>query len=77
MHMNPRIAEIIEGLKLEFALEKRRELWRDFQRTIVADQPYIFDTITTRFYVINSRLEDPYFCKVRPQVWFLPWSVKK
>ncbi|MHC5049040.1 MAG: ABC transporter substrate-binding protein [Planctomycetota bacterium] len=75
-YMNPRIAEIIEGLKVEFTLDKRRALWRDFQHTIVGDQPYIFDTISTRYYVVNSRLANPYLCKIRPQVWFLPWVVK-
>ncbi len=76
-YINPRIAEIIEGLKREFDLEKRQALWNDFQHTIVGDQPYLFDTITTRYYVVNSRLANPYFCKIRPQVWFLPWVVKE
>jgi len=75
-YLNPHIADVIEGLKLEFALDKRQVLWRDFQHTIVADQPYIFDAITTRPYVIHSRLANPYLCRIRPQVWFLPWVVK-
>jgi ABC-type transport system substrate-binding protein len=76
-YVNPRIAEIIEGLKREFGLDRRQALWRDFQHTIVGDQPYLFDVIQTRLYVINSRLANPYLCRIRPQVWFLPWVVQE
>ena len=74
-YMSPEVDAIIEELKREFDLAKRKEIWARFQRTINEDQPYLFDVITTRAYVIQGRVKHFYFNKIRPQVWFLPWAI--
>ncbi len=75
-YMNPHLDEVIEGLKTTFDVAKRQELWRDFQRTIVSDQPYCFVYYRTRAWFIHNRLGNHYLGKLRPQEWFLPWTVK-
>lgn len=75
-YINPHLDEVIEGLKTTFNMEKRKELWRDFQHTIVKDQPYCFFYYRTRAWFIHNRLGNHYFGKLRPQDWFLPWYVK-
>ncbi|MGH7162768.1 MAG: ABC transporter substrate-binding protein, partial [Planctomycetota bacterium] len=75
-YSNPEVDAIIDGLETEFDPAKRKELWGRFQRTTVADQPYCFNSIRTRPWVVNNRLANHFFCKIRPQEWFLPWYVK-
>jgi ABC-type transport system substrate-binding protein len=76
-YINPELDRIIDGLKTEFDREKRFELWERFQKVIVHDQPYCFNLIRTRVWWIRNRLGNPYFAKLRPQDWFLPWFVKR
>jgi ABC-type transport system substrate-binding protein len=75
-YINPHLDEVIEGLKTTFDLERRKELWHDFQRTIVHDQPYCFFYIRTRAWFINNRLGNHYLAKLNPQEWLLPWYVR-
>jgi len=75
-YMNPELDAIIDGLKTEFDFDRRKGLWRDFQRTIVRDQPYCFNLVRTRVWWMHNRLGNHYFGRLRPQDWFLPWFVK-
>jgi len=75
-YINPEIDAVIDGLKTTFDVAKRQKLWRQFQETIVNDQPYCFTLIRTRVWFINNRLGNQYFAKLRPQDWFYPWFVK-
>ncbi len=75
-YISPEVDACIESLKTEFDPDKRKLLWEKFQRTIVGDEPYRFSVIPTRPWFVSSRLGNPYFAKLRPQDWFLPWFVK-
>ena len=70
------VDKAIEALEIEFDLNKRKEHWATFQRTIVADQPYLFLSIPLRPWLINTRCGNTYFGKLRPQIWLLPWYIK-
>jgi ABC-type transport system substrate-binding protein len=75
-YMSPELDAVIESLRTTFDLAKRQEIWKEFQRIIVRDQPYCFTHIRTRTWFVNNRLGNHYFGKLRPQDWFLPWYVK-
>ena len=76
-YIKPELDEVIEGLKVTFKQEERRELWRRFQRLVFDDQPYCFTYVPIRTWFINDRLGHHYFAKLRPQDWLLPWYVKE
>jgi ABC-type transport system substrate-binding protein len=76
-YMSDTVDGAIEGLQVEFDPERRKELWRVFQETIVHDQPYLFLAIPLRPWVINARMGNIYFSRLRPQIWLVPWYVKE
>jgi peptide/nickel transport system substrate-binding protein len=75
-YMSPELDKAIGELEVAFDPQKRIELWHRFQHIIAEDQPYRFTFILTRPWVVNNRLGNQYFAKLRPQDWFLPWYVK-
>jgi peptide/nickel transport system substrate-binding protein len=78
-HVSYRSAELdqaIEGLKTTFDPAARNRLREQFQRIIMEDQPYCFAYVPLRPWFVSARLGNPYFAKLRPQDWFLPWYVK-
>jgi len=71
------LGEVLEKLKLEFDPAGRIALYKEFQRIIVEDQPYLFLTVNRDAWFYSSRLGGPFFNKLRPQIYLLPWFVKE
>ena len=75
-YIKPELDEVIGKLETEFDQEKRHELWREFQRIVIEDQPYRFTFIATRPWFIWNKFGNVYFARLRPQDWFYPWYMK-
>jgi len=75
-YINPKLDEVIDKLKTEFDQKKRHELWREFQRIVIEDQPYRFTYIGVRPWFIWNKFGNVSLCKLRPQDWFYPWYMK-
>lgn len=75
-YRNPELDAVIEALQLEFDTDRRKALWRRFQRIIAADDPYLFLVIPRNAWFINNRLGNQYFSRIQPNRWLIPWFVK-
>lgn len=63
---NPRVDELIETIRGEFDYEKRREMYKEIQAIIHAEQPYNFLVSELRVCGFSNRFNDVGFYAPRP-----------
>jgi ABC-type transport system substrate-binding protein len=73
---NPEADKIIEGVRAEFDLAKRKELFSRFHKLVHEEQPYTFWFGGDEIGAWRDRVQNVSFSVVRPYTWTTNWFVK-
>jgi peptide/nickel transport system substrate-binding protein len=78
-YKNARVDEILEQYRRQFDLQKRIEMYKEFQEIISEEQPYTFLYISKRVSAVQRRFQGVkvYPDGLRPIDWWVPVAQQK